>query len=163
VRVIEAFDRFLQRTASSFKLLIVGKRYKNYKEPESKVRSLGLDESIKFLGYVNESELLNYYQKACALLFLSMYEGFGLPILEAMSCGTPVITSNISAMPEIAGNAALLVNPYDVNEIVTAMERVIQRDIRLDLVSKGFRNIKRFNWQQTAEKTLEIYEKCKIK
>ena len=137
----------------------MGKRYSNYTVPEQKIKELDLESNVIMVGYVPDEELPLYYQGAEMLVFPSMYEGFGIPILEAMACGIPVITSNISSMPEVAGNAAVLVNPYETNEIAAAMQRICSnRDLRKDLIAKGSKNVKRFNWEKTAEKTLSVYE-----
>ena len=159
VRLIEAFKIFKDRNSEKYQLVIVGKRYSNYTVPEQKIKELDLESNVIMVGYVPDEELPLYYQGAEMLVFPSMYEGFGIPILEAMACGIPVITSNISSMPEVAGNAAVLVNPYETNEIAAAMQRICSnRDLRKDLIAKGSKNVKRFSWEKTAEKTLSVYE-----
>jgi glycosyltransferase involved in cell wall biosynthesis len=88
-----------------------------------------------------------------------LYEGFGLPVLEAMSCGCPVLTSNVSSLPEIAGRAGLLVDPLDVREIAKGLgEMVTNNDLRKDLISKGFVQVKKFSWEKAARETLKVYE-----
>ena len=159
VRLIEAFKIFKDRNSEKYQLVIVGKRYSNYTVPEQKIKELDLESNVIMVGYVPDEELPLYYQGAEMLVFPSIYEGFGIPILEAMACGIPVITSNISSMPEVAGNAAVLVNPYETNEIAAAMQRICSnRDLRKDLIAKGSKNVKRFSWEKTAEKTLSVYE-----
>lgn len=159
VRVIEGLYMFNKKWSYDYKLIIVGKSYSGYDEPENKIRALGLERDVKILGYVEQDELDWYYNNATALLFVSLYEGFGLPILEAMSLGIPVITSNLSSMPEVAGTAALTINPHDVMEISQAMVRIHSDSaLRKELVQKGYENLGRFSWSRTAERTLEIYE-----
>lgn len=102
---------------------------------------------------IEELELL--YSAAWALLYCSLYEGFGLPLLDAQACGCPVITSNVSAMPETAGDGAILVDPYSIKNISRGIREV--REIREELIKKGFENIKRFSWEKAAEKTAKVY------
>ena len=112
---------------------------------------------VHILGFVREEEIISLMNAADALLFASYYEGFGLPILEAQSCGTPVITSNNSSTKEVAGNAALLVNPEKVEEIAKAINDVSNQKLRKDLIEKGFNNLDNFSWEKTAKQTVEIY------
>lgn len=158
-RIIKAFYIFKQRHSGNYKLIIVGKRYANYSQPEKMIEHLNLEDEVIFTGYVADELLPLYYQGATALIFASLYEGFGIPILEAMGCGTPVITSNVSSMPEVAGDAALYVNPQDPKAIAERMEQIIvQKEIRSDLIMKGLNRSKKFSWKKTAEQTLSIYE-----
>ena len=120
---------------------------------------LGLKDSVTFLGYVGENELSSLYKNAVCFVFTSIYESFGIPILEAMACGTPVITSNLSSMPEIAGDAALTVNPYDVNEIAEAMEKVVSDSmLQQCLITNGLNRVENFSWENAAKQTLKVYE-----
>ena len=99
------------------------------------------------------------YNLADLCIYPSLYEGFGLPILEAMSCGCPVITSKTSSMPEVSGDAAILIDPYEENEMSNAMYEVLTNDeLRRSLIRKGFKRYKKFSWEKTAEKTLEIFK-----
>ena len=111
---------------------------------------------IKGLEIINtpieESAIINYYQQALALIFVSLHEGFGLPIAEAMACGTPVITSNSTSCKEIAGDAAILVNPTNINEIKNAMEQIINdRQLQQSLSKKGMERAAQFRWEKTAD------------
>ena len=124
------------------------------------VAGLGLKSSVKFLGYVSYTELPVLMNQAIALVFPTLWEGFGLPILEAMACGTPVITSNISSMPEVAGNAALLVNPYSIGEIAEAMQTVATNSqVRSNLKTASLAQADRFSWQKTGTETANILQK----
>ena len=109
-------------------------------------------------GYVHASELPMLYNQATVFLYPSLNEGFGLPVIEAMACGTPVITSDSSCLPEIAGDAALLVNPTDPSHIATALEKITEPNTYANCVLKGLENAKRFSWKATAEKTVALYE-----
>lgn len=110
-------------------------------------------------GYIQDSDIAALYSGALALVFPTLYEGFGFPVLEAMRCGTPVITSTSSSLPEVAGNAALLVNPRDTESIAAAIDRIIKdQTLRADLVRKGFEQAARFTWTHTAEQTMQVLE-----
>ena len=118
-----------------------------------------MSNEVIFYDYVDSETLIELYQNAEALIFASIYEGFGIPILEAMSCGTPVITSNISATNEIAADAAIKVNPYIVEEIAEAMINIAEsKMLKADLIKKGFLRAQNLNWEKTAEQTLRLYE-----
>ena len=159
VRIIEAFQIFKQHGFDDYKLVVIGKKYGSYSEPEQKIEQLNLNEDVILKGYVSDEELPLYYQGAEAFLFTSLYEGFGIPILEAMSCGTPVITSNISSLPEVAADAALCINPVSSSAIAEAMERlVLQPELKANLISKGLKRAKMFSWKQAAEQTLAVYQ-----
>jgi glycosyltransferase involved in cell wall biosynthesis len=116
-----------------------------------------LTPSVHFVGPVPEEKLPSLYRGAMALVFPSLYEGFGLPLLEAMACGTPVLTSNITAMPEVAGGAALLVDPTSVEQIETAMEQIINdTSLRSQLRERGLARAARFSWARTAARVQEL-------
>lgn len=124
------------------------------------IRKLNIDEYLVFTGYVPEEDLPALYQGAEVFIYPSLYEGFGLPILEAMASGIPVITSNTSSLPEVAGDAALLVNPIEIFELYEAMEALATKpQLREELKVKGKEQSKKFSWEKTALKTLEIYKK----
>lgn len=116
---------------------------------------------VYFVGYVSEKELISYYKGAVGLIYPSLYEGFGLPILEAMALGVPVITSNRASMPEVAGEAALYVNPEEVSSIRKAMEKLMgDVDLRESLKMKGIQQSQKFDWKTTAQKTILAYEEA---
>lgn len=158
-RVVAAFAE-LRRDAkySHFKLVIAGRRT----EPASHLdealhRHAGAAEDIIFTGTVTDATLRALYHGATALVFASEIEGFGLPILEAQACGTPVITGNTTAMPETAGGAALLVRATDEAAIGRAMRRVINHKYPADMIKRGRENARGFSWQRCAEQTYDIY------
>jgi len=122
--------------------------------------SLGILDKIHFTGFLTREELASHYRGAISLVFPSLYEGFGLPILEAMSYDCPVITSSISSMPEVAGDAAILVDPHDVNAISRAMlDLESDPALRSVLVTKGRENSRRYSWKKTADATIAVYQK----
>jgi len=122
------------------------------------IQESGLNDRVIITGEISPSVLRVLYSSCIALIFATLYEGFGLPVLEAMACGAPVVTSNRSALPEVAGDAALFVDPENVEEISDAMKRIIDdQGLRNELSQKGFDNIKRFSWKKCAEETSLIY------
>jgi len=159
VNIIKAFNE-LKKKGLNDKLVIIGKKAWLYDQIFSVINDFNIEREIIFTGYVDDKDLPFLYSRAKLLLFPSLYEGFGLPILEAMACGCPVITSNVSSMPEVAGDAALLVNPDSVDSIVLAMEKILYNDkMRESLISKGYIQARRFNWKRTAKQTLALYRK----
>lgn len=158
--VIEAFASISSRYPK-LELRIVGK-YGWGKDDESTNRRIDeYRDRIKILGYVNDNDLVQLYRQATCLVYPSLYEGFGLPILEAISLGCPVITSNISSMPEVGGDAVLYVNPKSIEEIKSSMVRVTEsEDLRKELIQKGLEQAKKFSWKKCAKETKEMYEKA---
>lgn len=115
---------------------------------------------VHILGFVEDDDLVAILNLAAVSMFASTYEGFGLPILEAQACGIPVITSNVSSTPEVAGDGAILVDPENVKEIKVAIDSILNNDkLRKEMIDKGFKNLKRFSWEKTAKETASIYEK----
>lgn len=158
IRTIQAFNEFKKRY-QNYKLIIIGKPYSKYNEPTQLVKKLHLSNDVIFYGYVPIEELIRFYKNAEALLFVSLYEGFGLPLLEAMACGTAIITSNVSATNEIAAEAAIKVNPYDIYEICNAMGRIVQDKVyKKELIEKANARKLKFSWLKAAEQTLALYE-----
>lgn len=125
---------------------------------EKLIKELNLKEDVIFLGYVPTEELPKFYNAADLFVYPSLYAGFGLPPLEAMACGTPVITSNLSSLPEVVGNAGIMINPYDKNQLVKAMYKVLtDKNLRENLIKKGLERAKIFNWEKAARETLRVY------
>jgi glycosyltransferase involved in cell wall biosynthesis len=121
---------------------------------------LGLGDKVLFPGVIMDVDLPALYSGASLFVFPSHHEGFGFPVLEAMSCGTPVITSNVSSLPEIAGDAAILVDPNGVHDISEAMLKLLTNDmLREEMIQKGFDRARRFSWEETARQTLRVYER----
>ncbi|MGO0305867.1 glycosyltransferase family 4 protein [Endozoicomonas acroporae] len=147
IRLITGYSK--SEAIKSYDLLISG-------EPDQKLRNLienlSISGKVFFTGFIKEEQLPAYYKGAHAFLMPSLYEGFGLPIIEAMAVGTPVLTSNITAMPEIAGDAALLVNPYDIDDIAHGINRIcFDHDLRRKLSNAGLERVKLFNWDKTRK------------
>jgi glycosyltransferase involved in cell wall biosynthesis len=123
------------------------------------VTELGLQDVVRFTGFVSDDELPALYNAATLLALPSRYEGFGLPVLEAMACGTPVVCSNTSSLPEVAGQAALLVSPEDVQGWAEAITRLWNDDALLaQMRERGFAQAARFTWEHAARKTIEVYQ-----
>jgi glycosyltransferase involved in cell wall biosynthesis len=162
IGVVKAFKEITKKYPS-FKLYLVGKDFNNYKKiVEMEVKKLGIEKNVLIKGYASQNDLNRYYSFSKGYIFTSLYEGFGLPILEAQSRGCPVVTSNISSMPEISGEGAILVDPYKINEISKAMSLLIEdKNLTTSIVKKGYKNLKRFSWKKTAKETLEIYKNVK--
>ncbi|MEA5582838.1 glycosyltransferase family 1 protein [Nodularia harveyana UHCC-0300] len=124
---------------------------------QTQVAELGISEQVKFLDYVSYNELPKIIHGAIALVFPSLWEGFGFPVLEAMACGTPVITSNLSSLPEVAGDAAILINPENTVEITQAMEMIAEdRELRSQLSIKSINRANQFSWEKTGLATVEV-------
>jgi len=124
------------------------------------VDALGLVGEVIFTEFISGGELPAYYSGAEVFVLPSLYEGFGFPPLEAMACGCPVVTSNTSSLPEVVGEAGIMVNPYDTDSLAQAMRRVLTDDkLRDDMVRKGLEQAKKFSWERAAEQTLEVYNK----
>jgi glycosyltransferase involved in cell wall biosynthesis len=138
---------------------IVGQPAWRYESDYERVREFGLGDHVSFLGYVPDEDMPALYGGATVFAFPSLHEGFGLPVLEAMSCGTPVVTSSGSATAEVAGDAALLVDPLDSNAIAVALERLLCDDeLRAGLRARGLKRASEFSWERTARETMLLYE-----
>jgi glycosyltransferase involved in cell wall biosynthesis len=141
------------------RLLIIGDEISRYPALRHAVIHSRVEDTVRFLGFVPIDTLRAFYQAASAFVFPSLYEGFGLPPLEAMACGTPVVCSNVSSLPEVVGNAAEIVNPENVFDIARGMREVLLNgERRSSLVERGFEQARRFSWQRTAQQVLEAYE-----
>lgn len=160
--LFEAFA-VLKKEFPDLKLLKVGPagRYDEYRRnSEKQLSRLGIKNDVAFIDYVSEYDLVSYYCSAELLAYPSFYEGFGLPPLEAMSCGCPVVASNASSIPEVVGDAGLLVSPHDIEGLAQAMRRVLaDNKLRGDMVKKGLEQSKRFSWEKTAKQTQEVYNR----
>lgn len=156
VRLIEAFSLVLDKSPQ---LVVIGKKGWLYEEILAAPKKFGVEERVIFLDFVTDDDLPSLYHHAEVFVLPSLYEGFGLPVLEAMKLGCPVITSNVSSLPEAGGDAALYVNPEDTQDIAEKIEKVISdKKLREQMVKKGFEHIKQFSWEKTARQTLEILE-----
>ena len=161
VRLIDAYYELIKTNrdlTNDYKLVIVGKKAWMYKNIFKEVKKLGIESHIIFTGFVPQEDLVYLYNGAKLFLFPSIYEGFGLPVLEAMACGVPVVTSNISSLPEITGDAALLVNPLDPKEITKAILRLLyDEQLYLRLKQNGLKQAQKFSWERCTYETLKTY------
>jgi glycosyltransferase involved in cell wall biosynthesis len=159
-RVIAAFARVCDRVElGGVQLVLAGKKGWLYDDLFAAVERLGLRGRVAFPGYIPDADLPALLSGGTAFVFPSLYEGFGIPVLEAGGCGVPVITSNTSSLPEVAGDAALLVDPHDVEAIAEAMYRLVTDEaLRAELTRRGLENVKRFSWEKCARETLAVLE-----
>jgi glycosyltransferase involved in cell wall biosynthesis len=157
-RLIEAFDLVRKRGLDHLKLVLIGDEISKYAALRRAVHQHQLHKYVRFVGYLPEETLAVMYRLAGVFVFPSLYEGFGLPPLEAMASGTPVVTSNVSSLPEVAGDAAVLVDPYDPHAIADGIHRVLtDEDLRRSLRQKGLARAKQFSWEQSVRRIREIY------
>ena len=157
-RMIDAFGRARPDGPPGLKLVIIGDEVSKYPSLRQMVHRHKLDKHVRFLGFQPQETLASFYRLSGAFVFPSLYEGFGLPPLEAMACGTPVITSNVSSLPEIAGDAALLVDPYDVDAIAGAMLQVFaDRSLRETLIARGRERVRQFSWAESVARVRAVY------
>jgi glycosyltransferase involved in cell wall biosynthesis len=163
IRVIRAFAEFRNATRSIAKLVLAGKRVQTSEGIDETIQELGLQSKVVFLGYVPQPSVVPHsplpylYSGAEMFVFPSLYEGFGIPVIEAMKCGTPVITSSVTSLPEVAGDAAEIVHPESVEEIAAAMARVQHPSVRETLVRRGLDRARQFTWERCAHDTLAAY------
>jgi glycosyltransferase involved in cell wall biosynthesis len=156
--LIEAFSRVYD---GRIQLVLVGGKGWLYNDLFARVQELNLGAGVLFLGYARSEDLPLWYNAATALAYPSLYEGFGMPVTEAQACGTPVLTSNKSSLPEAAGEAALLVDPQNVEEIAAGLNRLLSDDaLRKDLKERGLAHARRFNWPRTAQQTIQVYRRA---
>jgi glycosyltransferase involved in cell wall biosynthesis len=164
VRIIEAFsalktDLLKQDLFPDLKLIIIGDELSKHPDLRRTVVRGGVQNDVRFMGFVPIEVLRIFYDAAKVFVFPSLYEGFGLPPLEAMAHGTPVLTSNTSSLPEVVGNAAVLVNPENVFEMMRALERVLlDQQLREKMRQRGYEQVKKFSWDVAAAEVLAGYE-----
>ena len=156
IRVLEALTNAQLQTSN---LVLVGGDGWDHEQVKLKVAELNLQNRVHFLGYVSDEELKYCYTQCQAFVYPSLFEGFGLTVLEAMACGSPVISSNSTSIPEVAGDAALLVDPMNSEEIAEAMIRISQDDnLRTQLIEKGRLRAKKMTWKKAAVETMAVYK-----
>lgn len=155
-RLVEAFSHLKK---SSTQLVLVGKKGWLYEEILTAPQKFGVKEKVLFLEFVDNNDLPSLYTHALIFVLPSLYEGFGLPVIEAMKYGTPVITSNVSSLPEAGGDASLYINPESVEDITKAMQQLLDNSkLRAEMVKKGYEQVKKFSWEKTAKETLDILQ-----
>ncbi len=158
VKLIEAHSLLVSQYPN-LQLVIVGKKGWLYKEIFRKVKELGLTKKVVFTGFVPDEDLPAFYQKATCFVLVSLYEGFGLPLLEAMHFGCPVVASKVSSLPEVVGQAGILVNPHSSKEIAEGIKKALKN--RQELSQKGAQQAKKFSWEKCARQTLRVLEEAK--
>lgn len=155
VNIIKSFER---ANLKEIKLVITGGKGWKYEEIFEAYKNSPCKDKIQMLDYIAEEDKIALYKGAELFIFPSLYEGFGMPVLEAMAAGTPVITSNISSLPEVAGDAAILVNPYDIDEISKAIKNIIGDEVlKKEMIRKGLEQAKKFTWENSVKKLEKIY------
>ena len=160
VRLVEAFSHLPDQGLS---LVLAGKRGWLAEPILQRVADLALVDRVVFTDYVHADDLAALLSGAACFVFPSLYEGFGFPVLEAQACGTPVVASDRSSVPEVAGDGAILVDAEDTDAIAAAIARVLSSErLRSDVVAKGFSNLNRFSWRRCAEQTLAVLEETGV-
>jgi glycosyltransferase involved in cell wall biosynthesis len=158
-RILEAMSVFTCTVSRNVQLALIGVTPYMQKRIEAMTNQLGISKNVVSLGYLADGMVSLLLTKSEALVYVSLYEGFGLPILEAMALGTPVITSSVTSMPEVAGKAALLVEPNDAGAIAEAMRECFANSVlRATLRARGLRRIEEFSWERAARGTLDSYQ-----
>jgi glycosyltransferase involved in cell wall biosynthesis len=157
-RLIDAFGRVRANGLDDLRLVIIGDEISKYPPLRQAVHRHRLDKYVRFLGFQPYDTLAAFYRLARAFVFPSLYEGFGLPPLEAMACGTPVVTSNVSSLPEIAGGAAILVDPYEPSSIAEGVTQAVSNEtLRSELIDRGLARARDFSWSQSVAAIHRIY------
>lgn len=163
-KLVQAFSEIIKnkekhKIEKNLQLVIVGKKGWLYEEIIQSPKKFHVEDYVNFLEYVPENDLVLLYQNAVCFVLPSLYEGFGLPVLEAMKNGCPVVTSNISSLPEAGGDAAIYFDPNNLEDMVAKINMVIDDEkLRTELKSKGYKQIKKFSWEETAKETLKVLE-----
>lgn len=158
VKLIKAFQLFLIKNPN-YLLVLGGKKDTRFVILDEEIKKNNLEKNVILTDFISQEEKVALYKRAQAFLFPSLYEGFGLPVLEAQSLGVPLLTSNISSLPEVAGDGALFVDPYNIESIAEGMEKIaFDEQLRNDLIKKGRNNCKRFSWEKSAQKILDIFQ-----
>jgi len=157
--LVDAFARLPLSLRDAHELVLVGD-FRRRQDIRDRVTRVGIEKQSIFTGVVTDERLIELYQRAALFVFPSRYEGFGLPVLEAMACGCPVVSSNASSLPEVAGDAAILFDPLDVAGMTRAMDQVLSdSDLRQALRAKGLVQAAKFSWDQTARDIVAVYQK----
>ena len=160
-KLIEAFSliKNYQPSVGDLSLIIVGKKGWQFEDILNAPKKYGVENRVKFLDSVSDEDLPSFYKNALCFVLPSLYEGFGLPVLEAMKYGCPVLTSNVSSLPEAGGDAALYFDPTNADEISKAIKKVIEdKNLREEMIKKGYLQVKKFSWEKTASQTLSVLE-----
>ncbi len=160
ITLIQAFKNF-SNSNHNVKLILAGSQTWLSEPVIQEIKKLNLENSVFLPGYVNENDLPLWYASSLAFVYPSKYEGFGLPVIESMAAGSPVITSNVSSIPEVAGDAAILIPPDDIDGWASAMSAIVNSpEMRERLINSGLSRAKLFSWEKCAKMTHEVYENC---
>jgi glycosyltransferase involved in cell wall biosynthesis len=158
-RVIEAFHLWKSESNLPHKIVMVGRKMWTSSEIHPLVKRLGLEKEIVFTGHLPDADIPLLYNGASALVFPSLFEGFGMPVLEAMACGCPVVTSSVTSLPEVAGDCAVVVDPHRVEEIAAGIRRVLtDESLREDMIRRGYERARQFTWETTARLVAATYQ-----
>jgi glycosyltransferase involved in cell wall biosynthesis len=162
LRMLKAFHLASREIKSECDLVMAGRFSLGKEEFLATMDTLSLRQKVKLLGYVPAGDLPGLYTGAKIFFFPSLYEGFGNPVLESMACGTPVITSNLASLPEVAGDAALLVDPYDTEALASSLVKLLEdSSLRNELKERGLKQAENFSWRKAAEEMLRVYDKLR--
>ncbi|MFZ5968759.1 MAG: glycosyltransferase family 4 protein [Bacillota bacterium] len=158
--LIHSYKRCINKFSKHYDLVLVGAPKDAHDEIVHLIQTLKLSRYVKFTGFVPNEHLPFFYNAASLFVYPSLYEGFGLPPLEAMSCGCPTITSNVSSIPEVVGDAALLIDPTNIEQLADAMAQILEdKVLAMNLIMKGLRKAASYSWEATAAKTLDVYKR----
>lgn len=158
-RLIRAYDLARDSGKVTHQLVIAGEQGWKF-DRQTALQGITHQDDVRFIGFVPDEDMAALYSASDAFLFPTLYEGFGIPVIEAQSCGTPVLTSNVSSLPEVGGDAAVYVDPYNVESICNGMEKIVgDAPLAQELRQKGYENAKRFSWEKSAEKLRDIIER----
>ena len=162
LRIVEAYHKLKDDelfSGKKYKLVLAGKRHLSADVIFNAVKSLELEKDVIFTGYIPDKDMPYFYNAASVFVYPSLYEGFGVPVIEAMACGAPVVTSNVSALPEVAGDAAVLVDPLIVESIASGIKSILSDPVkREELKRKAIEQAGKFSWRESAAKMLEVYK-----
>ncbi|MDJ0599314.1 MAG: glycosyltransferase family 1 protein, partial [Crocosphaera sp.] len=157
--LVKAYEYLKHNYKIPHQLILIGKKGWNYQDILEKIETSQFKEDIQHLDYVSDELVAIFYSQAEAFIYPSFYEGFGLPVLEAMTLGSPVITSNTSSLPEVAGDAALYIDPTDYYQLAQIMLKVADNStLRKEMIEKGKIQANKFSWERTAKTTLDVYK-----
>jgi glycosyltransferase involved in cell wall biosynthesis len=159
--LLSAFKKLIEQKGIQHTLVLAGKKGNNFDKTFSTIEKLQLSQRVKCIGYVDDKDLPALYSGADCFVYPSLYEGFGLPLLEAMACGVPVVSSDSSCLPEIGGKACKYFRATDVDSCVSCMDIVLRNlETRKEMIESGYKNLNRFSWADAASKTLQCYDNC---